>query len=200
MNHTTVVISGAGPTGLTLACELARRQVPFRLVERLAAPPRGSRAKGLQPRSLEILHDLGIADDLLAAGTTDLPYRKFAGDQLLGETPRRTSSRPDTKYPNVLLLPQYTVEAALRAKLSELGGAVEWATELVDFSQSATGIVCRLEHPNWTEELTCTYLVACEGGKSPTRKQLGIEFVGETHQSEQLWVGDVEVAGLAPDA
>lgn len=200
MNHTTVLISGAGPTGLTLACELARRQVPHRLVERLAAPPPGSRAKGLQPRSLEILNDLGLADALLAAGTTDLPYRKFAGDQLLGETPRRPSTRTDTRYPDVLLLPQTTVEAALRAKLSELGGAVEWATALVDFSQTATGLTCRLEHPNWTEELACTYLVACEGGKSPTRKQLGIEFVGETHQQEQLWVGDVEVAGLAPDA
>lgn len=200
MNHTTVLISGAGPTGLTLACELARRQVPHRLVERLAAPPPGSRAKGLQPRSLEILGDLGLADALLAAGTTDLPYRKFAGDQLLGETPRRPSTRTDTRYPDVLLLPQTTVEAALRAKLSELGGAVEWATALVDFSQTATGLTCRLEHPNWTEELTCSYLVACEGGKSPTRKQLGIEFVGETHQEEHLWVGDVEVAGLAPDA
>ncbi|NML66296.1 3-(3-hydroxyphenyl)propionate hydroxylase [Hymenobacter sp. RP-2-7] len=200
MNHTTVLISGAGPTGLTLACELARRQVPHRLVERLAAPPRGSRAKGLQPRSLEILGHLGLAEALLAAGHTDLPYRKFAGDQLLGETPRRPSLRPDTRYPDVLLLPQTTVEAALRAKLSELGGAVEWATELVDCSPTATGLTCRLEHPNWTEELTCTYLVACDGGKSPTRKQLGIEFVGETHQQEQLWVGDVEVAGLTPDA
>ena len=183
MNHTTVLISGAGPVGLTLACELARRQVAYRLVERVAEPPRGSRAKGLQPRSLEILNDLGLADALLPAGHTDLPYRKFAGDQLLGETPRRPAARNDTKYPNVLLLPQYTVEEALRAKLRALGG-----------------LTCRLDHPNWTEELTCAYLVACDGGKSSTRKQLGIQFVGETHQQEQLWVGDVEVQGLTPDA
>ncbi len=200
MNHTPILIIGAGPVGLTLACELARRQVSFRLIERAAEPPRGSRAKGLQPRSLEILNDLGLAETLLAAGHTDLPYRKFAGNQLLGEAPRRTFPRDDTRYPKTLLLPQYTVEEALRTKLGELGGAVEWATELVTFSQTEQGFTCRLEHPNWTEELTCTYLVACDGGKSTTRKKLGIEFVGETHQQEQLWVGDVEVEGLTPDA
>ncbi len=200
MNHTTVLLIGAGPVGLTLACELARRQTPYRLVERAAEPPRGSRGKGLQPRSLEILHDLGLAEALLAAGSTDLPYRKFNGNQLLGESPRRVVERADTQYPKTLLLPQYAVEESLRAKLHELGGAVEWATELGAFSQTATGITCRLEHPNWTEELACTYLVACDGGKSTTRKKLGIPFVGETHQQEQLWVGDVEVEGLTPDA
>ncbi|AUD01438.1 FAD-dependent monooxygenase [Spirosoma pollinicola] len=200
MNHTTVLIIGAGPVGLTLACELARRRIPFRIVERLAEPSRGSRAKALQPRSLEILNDLGIAEALMPLGYTDLPYRKFNGNELIGETPRRSFPRPDTRYPNLLLLPQYQVEQALRAKLGELGGQLEWATELVDLTQTEQGISCRLDHPNWTEALTCTYLVACDGGKSPTRKKLGIHFVGETHQTEQLWVGDVEVEGLKPDA
>lgn len=200
MNNTTVLIIGAGPVGLTLACELARRSVPYRIVERSAEPPRGSRAKALQPRSLEILNDLGIAEALMPLGYTDLPYRKYNGNQLIGETPRAIFPREDTRYPKVLLLPQYEVEEALRAKLSELGGTVEWSTELVEFTQLGNSITCRLEHPNWTEELTCTYLVACDGGKSTIRKKLGINFVGETHSLEQLWVGDVEVEGLKPDA
>ena len=200
MNHTPVLIIGAGPVGLTLACDLARRQVPFRLLERHAEPPCGSRAKGLQPRSLEILADLGLAETLLAAGHTDLPYRKFFDNHLLGETPRRQFARPDTRYPNTLLLPQYVVEEALRTKLRESGGTVEWATELVAFSPTAYGFTGRLAHPTWTEELTCTYLVACDGGHSSTRKQLGIPFGGETYAQEQLWVGDVEVQGLTPDA
>ncbi len=200
MNQTTVLIIGAGPVGLTLACEIARRNIPYRIVERSALPPHGSRAKALQPRSLEILNDLGIAETLMPLGYTELPYRKFNGNQLIGETPRNVFPREDTRYPKILLLPQYKVEEALRTKLSELGGTVEWATELIDFSQTDTGITCRLENPNWTEELTCTYMVACDGGKSTTRKKLGINFVGETHQHEQLWVGDVEVEGLKPDA
>jgi 2-polyprenyl-6-methoxyphenol hydroxylase-like FAD-dependent oxidoreductase len=200
MNRTTVLIIGAGPVGLTLACELARRNVPFRIIERSAVPPHSSRAKALQPRSLEILNDLGIAGELIEVGYTELPYRKFNGSQLIGETPRNIFPREDTRYPKVLLLPQYKVEEALRAGLTALGGTVEWATELADFTLTDDGIVCRIENPNWTEELTCTYMVACDGGKGTTRKKLGINFVGETHQQEQLWVGDVEVEGLKPDA
>lgn len=200
MNHTTVLIIGAGPVGLTLACELARRNISFRIIERLTVPPHSSRAKALQPRSLEILNDLGIAEELIEAGYTELPYRKFNGSQLIGETPRKVFPRDDTRYPKILLLPQYKVEEALRARLTALGSAVEWATELTAFTLTNDGIVCRTENPNWTEELTCTYMVACDGGKGTTRKKLGINFVGETHQEEQLWVGDVEVKGLKPDA
>lgn len=129
-----------------------------------------------------------------------MPYRKFVGNQLAGETPRTGFPRDDTRYPKTLLLPQYEVEKALRGKLEALGGQVEWATELTDFTQIAEGIHCQLEHPNWAEELSATYMVACDGGKSTTRKRLGISFVGETHQTEQMWVGDVEIEGLEPDA
>lgn len=200
MNNTQVLIIGAGPVGMTLACELARRNISFRIIERTATPPNGSRAKALQPRSLEILNDLGIAEDLMHAGMTELTFRKFNGAQMIGEAPRSSFPRNDTRYPKTLLLPQTEVEKALRTKLEKLSGIIEWTTTLTDFIQQHDSIKCRLEHPNWTEELTCTYMVACDGGKSTTRKKLGIEFAGETHQQEQLWVGDVEVEGLKPDA
>jgi 2-polyprenyl-6-methoxyphenol hydroxylase-like FAD-dependent oxidoreductase len=200
MNQTTVLIVGAGPVGLTLGCELARRNVLFRIIERSPVPQHGSRAKALQPRSLEIFNDLGIAGDLMQAGRTELPFRKFNGNQLIGETDRSIFPRDDTRYPKTLLLPQITVEAALRAKLEELGGTIEWATELADFILTDTGVQCRLANPDGTEEVAFTYMVACDGGKSSTRKKLGINFAGETHENQQLWVGDVEVEGLTPDA
>ena len=54
MIETTVLIAGAGPTGLTLACELARRGIGFRLIEAVPGPQPGSRGKGIQPRTLEV--------------------------------------------------------------------------------------------------------------------------------------------------
>ena len=77
---TTVLIAGAGPTGLTLACELARRNVPFRLVETAPGPQPGSRGKGLQPRTLEVFDDLGVADRVLAHGRMAMPIRSTAPD------------------------------------------------------------------------------------------------------------------------
>ncbi len=195
-----VLIVGAGPVGLTLAIEMARREIPFRLIERAVSAPRGSRAKALQPRSLEILHDLGLTEELMPLGHTELPFRKFAGAQFLGEVARSVFPRADTRYAKSLLLPQWQVEDALRAKLAALGGVIEWGTELGEISQDVGSVTCQLQTLQGSEEVRCSYLVACDGGKSTTRRKLGINFVGETHQQEQLWVGDVELEGLAPDA
>jgi len=68
MYETTVLIAGAGPTGLTLALDLARRGISFRLIEAANAPFEGSRGKGIQPRTLEIFDDLGVIGAILAAG------------------------------------------------------------------------------------------------------------------------------------
>ena len=98
MNAIPVLIIGAGPTGLTLACELARRNVPVKIIERSAEYPKGSRAKGLQPRSLEVFDDLGIAEKTMAAGTTEVVFRRFKGSQLLGDVKRESFPREDTRY------------------------------------------------------------------------------------------------------
>ena len=70
-----VLIVGAGPTGLTLACELARRGVSFRLIEAVPGPQPGSRGKGIQSRTLEVFGDLGIVDRVIANGRMAMPIR-----------------------------------------------------------------------------------------------------------------------------
>jgi len=200
MNSIPVLIVGAGPTGLTLACELARRNVPVRIIERSPEYPKGSRAKGLQPRSLEVFDDLGIAEKVMAAGTTEVVFRRFNGPQLLGDIKREIFPREDTRYIQGLLLPQWKIEEVLREKLSSLGGAVDLNTELISFSQTDDHATALLQTPQGTEEVNCAYLVGCDGGKSQVRKALGIKFEGETHEMERAFVGDVEVDGLIPDA
>src|SRR6185437_8021006 len=73
----SVLIAGAGPTGLTLACDLARRGVNFRIIDKAPEHFRGSRAKGLQPRSLEVMHFLGLADRIIAHGRFRMPARNY---------------------------------------------------------------------------------------------------------------------------
>ncbi|WP_233597104.1 FAD-dependent oxidoreductase, partial [Corallococcus sp. CA041A] len=70
MSHDTlpVLVIGAGPTGLTLACDLARRGIRVRIVDAAPGPFAGSRGKGLSPRTLEVMDDLGVLDAVLAAG------------------------------------------------------------------------------------------------------------------------------------
>lgn len=74
-----VLIVGAGPTGLTLACELARRGIQIRIIDKDPAYHRGSKAKGIQPRSLEIMNDLGIANAFMEAGISDLIIHQYNG-------------------------------------------------------------------------------------------------------------------------
>ena len=75
-----VLIAGAGPTGLTLALELARRGVSWRLLEAAPGPQPGSRGKGVQPRTLEVFDDLGIASQVLAHGKLAMPIRSTGPD------------------------------------------------------------------------------------------------------------------------
>ncbi|MFE2721688.1 FAD-dependent monooxygenase [Kitasatospora sp. NPDC059327] len=192
---TTVVIVGAGPTGLTLACGLARQGVAVRIIEKADAFPTGSRGKTLNPRSLEVLADLGIGEQLAAAGRTHLPFRKYFAGAFVNETEPFADARPSAgvPYPAGLWLPQTRVERLLRERLAGYGVTVELATELVDFTQDGDGVEVRLADGG---RIAAGYLVACDGGRSTVRKLLGIPFVGDGDPEPMMVCGDVEVEGL----
>src|SRR5215470_1876087 len=103
-----VLICGAGAAGLTLAIDLARRGVSFRIVEKLEAPFPGSRGKGIQPRTQEIFEDLGIIDRVVAAGGLYPPQREYhadgsTSDSLVIEHVEPTPAEP---YHIPLMVPQ----------------------------------------------------------------------------------------------
>jgi 2-polyprenyl-6-methoxyphenol hydroxylase-like FAD-dependent oxidoreductase len=75
--ETDILIVGAGPTGLTLACQLAARGVNFRIIEAAAAPQKGSRGKGLQPRTLGLFDDMNIGSDVIANGAFNIIARHY---------------------------------------------------------------------------------------------------------------------------
>jgi len=129
MSALPVLVVGAGPTGLTLACELARHGVACRVVEKAPRLFIGSRAKGLQPRSLEVLEDLGVLPAIFAGGAPFPPFRLYAGEELrwektleemLGQPPSPPS--PQVPYPRAWLIPQWRTDRILAERFAELSG------------------------------------------------------------------------------
>ncbi|MFD9958480.1 FAD-dependent oxidoreductase [Amycolatopsis sp. NPDC059020] len=201
MPETTVLIVGAGPTGLTLACELARGGVSFRLIEAAPGPRPGSRGKGVQPRTLEVFDDLGIVDRVLAHGRMAMPIRSTAPDgQVTTSGGETLEHRPDIPYAASLITPEWRIEEALRLRLAEFGGAVEFGSAFESFEQSDEGVSAVIVKGGEAETVTARWLVGCDGGHSIVRKQAGIAFEGETREEVRMIVADVEVDGLDRDA
>ncbi|MEU0572316.1 FAD-dependent monooxygenase [Nonomuraea sp. NPDC005983] len=192
---THVLIVGSGPTGLTLAIELARRGVDLRIVERANTHPTGVRGKGLQPRTLEVFDDLGVIGEILATGGGYPPIRSYQGDQVVWEgrmdEPREPSD--GVPYPNLVMQPQWRTERILRDRLAELGHRVELGVEVTGVEQDADGVTATLGSG---ETVRCAYLVGADGGRSSVRKRLGVGFAGETYESERMLLADVETGDL----
>ncbi|MFJ6782541.1 FAD-dependent monooxygenase [Streptomyces yangpuensis] len=188
MNHTDVLIAGSGPTGLTLAVDLALRGFAVRVIERRTAPHRESRAKGLRAGSLAIFQELGAAEPLIAAGTAGVVLRKYFD----GEHINDTSTPADAG----LLIGQWQIEEALRDRLAGLGVHVEYGAELVGLTQDGAGVRAELSDGS---VIAARYLAGCDGGRSTTRKLLGIPFEGNGETEPAMVIGDVRAPGLGRD-
>jgi 2-polyprenyl-6-methoxyphenol hydroxylase-like FAD-dependent oxidoreductase len=196
-----VLVVGAGPTGLTTACQLARFGVRFRIIDKQPDRARESRALGVQARSLEVLQALGLGEALAARGrsTTRLMLHVDRGAPVaidLGTVPRA-----DTRFPYILFVSQSDTEAVLGGYLEAAGARVERQVELVGFRDDSTGLVCVLRHQDGREEaIHASYLAGCDGAHSTVRKEADIAFEGGAYP-QTFALGDVEADGaLVPEA
>ncbi|WP_446742390.1 FAD-dependent monooxygenase [Silvibacterium acidisoli] len=201
-NNVQVLIAGAGPTGLALACDLARRGVAFRIIDKSPQPFIGSKGKGLQPRTLEVMDDFGIIEQVLNNGKFHLPFRAYEDGKALGELDMHAGRypTPNTPYASPLITPQWRTEEALRGLLERSGGKVDQGTELVSIEQNDVSVSATLLHEGREEHIRCDYLVACDGGKSFVRHFLQVPFEGETWKDERMYLGDVRLRGLDREA
>lgn len=195
-----VLISGAGAAGLALAIELARRNVSFRLIDRLERPFNGSRGKGIQPRTLEVFEDMGIVDRIVAAGGPYPPERQYRDDGsfedgLVFETADRT---PDEPFTTSLMLPQFLTEGILRERLLELGHRPDFGHELKAFYQDEDGVFATVSREDGEETVRARYLVGADGGRSFVRHALDIGFPGKTLGVRAI-VADVIATGASRD-
>jgi 2-polyprenyl-6-methoxyphenol hydroxylase-like FAD-dependent oxidoreductase len=193
-----VLVAGAGPTGLTLALDLARRGVAVRIVDKADRFSVGSRGDGISPRTLEVFEDLGVLDEVISAGMSAPLTRVYAGDQVVweGRMAEPVAPGPDVPYPNVWFVPQWRTEQILRSQLAAYGVDVTLNAALAAFEQDPRGVTVTMEDG---QTLRATYLVGADGGRSTVRKQLAVPFAGETNDDVTLLLADVRVDGLDHD-
>lgn len=197
---TDVLIIGAGPTGLTLACDLARRGVSFLLLERSTTPSTASRAKTIQPRTMEVADNLGVAGRVLTEGRVNVPTRHYDRARVVSEAVELAAGvrTTDAPYPPVWLS-QPRFEQILRDHLTELGGTVHWGSEVTDLQQDGDGVTATVTtRPDaGSRTVHARYAVGVDGGRSTVRALAGIELHG-TSLTDQRWhLGDVRVTGLS---
>ena len=168
MKEHSVVIVGAGPTGLVLAGELALAGVDVAIVERRPNQElAGSRAGGLSSRTLEVFDQRGIVDRFLAEGQV-AQVTGFAVTRLdISDFP--------TRHNYGLALRQKHIERILAGWVEELSVPIYRSRELASFTQDGSGVAIELSDG---EALRASYLVGCDGGRSLVRKTAGIEFQG----------------------
>lgn len=197
-----VLIVGAGPTGLTLACDLARRNINHRIIDKNTFYNVASRSKAIQPRSLEVVDDLEAIDYILDTGVVDLPVRYYTADGKSIDKPSITvaaSSNLETPYRNPVWIAQFDVEKALRDRYADLGGQVELGIEAVKLVQDLNGVTVTVKTLQGEEQIHASYVVGADGGKSNIRKFIQLPLVGETYDDERWYLGDIQLEGLDRD-
>lgn len=194
--HHPVVIVGAGPVGLTLALDLARRAVPVVLIDDSDRIGEGSRAICFSKRTLEIFDRLGLAGAMVEKGVTWRRGRVFHGQEELYDFDLLPEE--GHKQPAFINLQQYYVEAGLaEAVRAEPLVDLRWSNRLAAIAPRDDGALLTIATPDGDYRIEVGWIVACDGARSPTRAMLGLDFRGEAFD-DQFLIADVRIKADFP--
>ena len=182
-----VIVVGAGPTGLTLACSLRLHGLSVRVLDRAAGPATTSRANFLHARGSEVLNRIGALGPLPDESLRAMRITNYLGDRpvmtlAFGDPGMRTAAPP-------MVVSQARVEAALRARLARLGVEPEWGRKVAGVRQAGDRVVADLADG---VQVSGQWLVGCDGTSSVTREQVGIPFPG-VKLSERFLLADIHL-------
>ena len=186
-SFTEVIVVGAGPTGLMLAGDLARAGVGCTVLERRAEESNLTRAFAVHAQTLEMLDARGLADDLVATGARVSALRLFGKLEV-------DLSRLPTRFPYVLVTPQYNTERVLEERASALGMQIVRGAEVVDLRQDNDGVELEVRHEDGTlGTRRATYAVGADGVHSKVRQTLDLPFPGHS-AVQSVMLADVRLS------
>ena len=196
---TDVLIIGAGPTGLMLACQLAKRNVRVAIVDRNPGPSVQTKALGVQARTLEIYAWLGIANQALELGKRASGASMWVKGKRVARVPLGDIGSDLSPFPFLLILGQDDNEKLLGGALKERGVEVQWNTALVDLAQTAEGVSASLKKSDGSVvEIGARWVAGCDGAHSAVRELCGIPFSGAPYR-HGFYVADTRARGsMAP--
>lgn len=192
--NTDILIVGAGPVGLFLANECARRGMRWLLVEARAGQSERSKALAVMPRTMEIFDMAGIAAPFLDAANRVTSIAMVAPSRTLA---RMHFAPEESPYPFVAMVPQDVTERLLVEELRRKGGDVEYQTSFVSAVQHDDHVSVTLENNGKRRELRAAFVVGCDGAHSAVRHGLNLQFQGHAYDT-LFMLADIETNETLP--
>ncbi|HNB21802.1 MAG TPA: FAD-dependent monooxygenase [Candidatus Melainabacteria bacterium] len=191
-----VLIVGAGPTGLMLACELQRHGIACRVIDKATVASDKSRALVLHARTLEILESMGMVEGFIESGCPAYGASLYhQGERIV----HLDMSELDSPFPFSLMIPQTDTERLLTERFTRHGGLIERGVELTKFSQGKGGITVTIKNAKGKEEvIVADWMIGTDGAHSTVRKILELPFEGSAYE-ERFGLVDCHVKSDLPD-
>jgi 2-polyprenyl-6-methoxyphenol hydroxylase-like FAD-dependent oxidoreductase len=191
---TDILIVGAGPVGLFLATECARRGLNYRIIEARANQSIHSKALAIFPRTLEIFNMAGIVQPFLDAANKVTSVGIHAHDKQLALLPFAPGESP---YPFIAMVPQNVTEQLLHDQLTRRGGRVEYETEFVAAEQTDECVRVTVNGKKGQQVVRAAFVVGCDGAHSQVRKSMGVPLEGGEYP-DSFMLGDIETNDALP--
>ncbi|KAG1742105.1 FAD binding domain-containing protein [Suillus lakei] len=200
--HPPVLVVGAGPVGLVAALTLLQNGIPVRIIDKDPNPHIGQRGPGIWPRTLELFNFLNVPEINNLAKLPPL-VRSYRPGTLepLKDSPLAPHTEPTPAIPfhTLKMIGQQLLDVVMRNHLKKFSCSVEMGTELRSFEQSDEGVTVVLAKNSMIEIIDTQWMIGADGAKGIVRKQLGLNFLGETRDDVRVVTGDICLKGVGLD-
>jgi 2-polyprenyl-6-methoxyphenol hydroxylase-like FAD-dependent oxidoreductase len=185
-----VLIVGAGPVGLFLANDCARRGLSYRIIEAQSSQSTHSKALAIFPRTLEVFDMAGLVAPFMDAANRVTSISVVAHQRLLAQL---RFEPEETPYSFIAMVPQNVTEALLVKHLESRGGAVEYDTKFLSADALADRALAHVDHGGKTSDIEASFVVGCDGAHSAVRRLMGSPFEGGEYEASFM-LADVETS------